>query len=73
MMDYVVTVLKTKKRLSVFQKKSLVSRREGRKSLILLKMENVHDSLFFHIIFQTKKDISVIVALRAAPISQLMN
>ncbi len=43
MMDYLVTVLKTKKRLNLFQKKSLVSRRGCRKSLNLPKMENVYN------------------------------
>lgn len=43
MMDYLVALLKTEKKLSVFQKKSLESHRGCRKSLNLLKMENVHD------------------------------
>lgn len=54
MMDYLVTVLKNERRLSLYRKKSLLSRQERRKSLNLLKMENIHDSLF-DIVVRTEK------------------
>lgn len=53
-MDYLVTVLKNERRLSLYRKKSLLSRQERRKSLNLLKMENIHDSLF-DIVVRTEK------------------
>lgn len=49
-----MTVLKNERRLSVYQKKSLLSRQEHRKSLNLLKMENIHDSLI-HVVVLTEK------------------
>lgn len=54
MMDYLVTVLKNERRLSLYRKKSLLSRQERRKSLNLLKMENIHDSLFDIVVLTEK-------------------
>lgn len=70
MMDYLVTVLKNERRLSLYRKKSLLSRQERRKSLNLLKMENIHDSLF-DIVVLTEKTF-LLVANAAGSLEQIL-
>lgn len=70
MMDYLETVLKNERRLSLYRKKSLLSRQERRKSLNLLKMENIHDSLF-DIVVLTEKTF-LLVANAAGSLEQIL-
>lgn len=70
MMDYLVTVLKNERRLSLYRKKSLLSRQERRKSLNLLKMENIHDSLS-DIVVLTEKTF-LLVANAAGSLEQIL-
>lgn len=70
MMDYLETVLKNERRLSLYRKKSLLSRQERRKSLNLLKMENIHDSLS-DIVVLTEKTF-LLVANAAGSLEQIL-
>lgn len=65
-----MTVLKNERRLSLYRKKSLLSRQERRKSLNLLKMENIHDSLF-DIVVLTEKTF-LLVANAAGSLEQIL-
>lgn len=65
-----MTVLKNERRLSLYRKKSLLSRQERRKSLNLLKMENIHDSLS-DIVVLTEKTF-LLVANAAGSLEQIL-